>query len=218
MAKKAATPKPEKVKKPKAPKAKKAAAPDPKPIPRVSVGHNLGIDPEKRELFLSDLRKWEALDKAAKSAAGKRRAFEKTIKADGFLMAQITLASKLSTPEGEEEFRQETANLLIAAQYVGAAIGQQLSLFLEPDRTPAVDTAYDLGTQEAMEGKTCKPPYDPSTAQAASYIKGWQDEQDRRMAKGFKKLETADEPSRADTLAAARAANEVEAPPPEKMN
>lgn len=211
-AKKAKPPKePKKAKEPKPPK--KSAA---QRVPIAEIGHNLGVDPDKRELFLSDLRKWQALDKAAKSAGSKRRAFEKEIKSDGFLLDQIHLADKLGTPEGEEEFRLHTANMLIAAQYVGAEIGTQLSLFLEPTRVPSVDLAYDSGVQDCIEGKSCKPPFDPSVPQYASYTKGWQDEQERRMKK-FKKLEP--EPDRTSAMAATRAAAaEVPAPPADKLN
>jgi len=190
--------------------APKAAAP-------VDVGHNLGIDPEKRALFLSDLRKWQALDKAAKSASAKRRAHEKVIKSDGFHLEQIKLGDKLETPEGEAEFRMKTANQLIAAQYVGAAIGQQLALFLEPDRTPAVDRAYDEGTQDSMDGKTAHPSYDPSTPQHAQYMEGYHAETERRLKAGIKQLVEDDAPAdRMSTLQSAREANGV--PSPDKMN
>lgn len=173
-------------------KAKKAKAPKPKKVPKsdtADLGHNLGIDPDKRELFLSDLRKWEVLDKAAKDAGKARREFEKQIKEDGFLLAQIQLGSQLSTPEGEAEFTEKTANLLMAAQYVGAAIGTQLALFLSPDRTPSVDIAMDEGVQDCIEGKVARPGYDPSTPQYKSYLKGFADEQERRVKAGITKLE-----------------------------
>ena len=99
------------------------------------------------------------------------------------------------------------ANDLIAAQYQGAAIGQQLALFLEPDRTPSVDIAFDEGVQDSMDGKTAKPGYDPSVPQYKRYMEGYSAETERRVKAGIGKLEPKDEKPRADVLAAAREAN-----------
>lgn len=175
--------------KPKKPKATEPEA--------VNLGHNLGVDPDKRALFLIDLKQWQKLDKAAKDAAAKRREHEKQIKEDGFLIAQVKLGALLATPEGEEEFRDKTASLLTAAQYVGAAIGTQLALFLSPDRTttasirPLVDVAYDLGVGDCIAGKVARSPYEPLTEQSQSYFKGFADEQERRLKAGITKLEPA---------------------------
>src|SRR5438874_2633264 len=144
-------------------RSKKPKATEPE---AVNLGHNLGVDPDKRALFLIDLKQWQKLDGVAKAAATKRREFEKQIKEDGFLIAQVKLGALLATAEGEEEFRDKTASLLTAAQYVGAAIGTQLALFLAPDRTPAVDVAYDAGVLDCIEGKTARSPYDPSVPQS----------------------------------------------------
>jgi len=216
-AKKAKPTAPKGPKKERKPREKKADAAAPAKMPASAIGHNLGVDPDKRELFLSDLRKWQALDKAAKSASAKRRAFEKEIKSDGFLLDQIHLADKLGTPEGEEEFRMHTANMLIAAQYVGAEIGTQLSLFLEPSRVPAVDLAYDSGVQDSIEGKTAKPGFDPSTEQFRRYMAGYNDETERRIKKGIGS-DVKPNPKREDVLAAAREANELPVPPAAKFN
>ncbi len=98
---------------------------------------------------------------------------------------------ELSTPDGEAAFRMSVADDLRAAQFQGSAIGAQLALFLEPDRTPAVDTAYDRGVQDCIEGKTARSPYDPSVPQTQSYLKGYTDEQERRLKAGITKLEPA---------------------------
>jgi hypothetical protein len=160
------------------------------------------MDPEKRELFLADKRKYAELKEKAGKAASALRAHGKTIKADGFTLRQIQLAIQLDSPEAEAEFKALIANDLLAAQYAGAPIGRQLQLFLEPDRTPAVDLAYDMGVQDSMENKAARPPFDPSTPQHARYLEGFHDDTERRTKAGI----TATEP-RAETLAKAREEN-----------
>lgn len=180
------------MKKPKIDKpAKEPKAPKGEPK-RTDVAGSNTMDPQKRALFLSDKDKYAKAIERQKSATAAVRNAAKTIKADGFSMRQIKLAIQLETPEGEAEFRSLIANDLLAAQYQGAAIGAQLSLFLEPDRTPAVDMAYDEGQKDAMEGKSAKPGYDPSTAQHARYMDGFHDVTAKRIAGGIGKLEKPD--------------------------
>ena len=117
------------------------------------------------------------------------RTLGKTIKADGFSMRQIKLSIQLETPEGEADFKASVANDLLAAQYVGATIGSQLSMFMEPDRTPAVDIAADEGQKDAIEHKPAKPKYDPSTPQHKAYMTAYADEQGRQLKAGIGKLD-----------------------------
>lgn len=171
-------------------------------------------DPELRALAISHRDKYAKLKKRMGDVQKDFRLLGKEVKSDGFTMRQIKLMHELSTPEGEEAFRLSVANDLIAAQYQGAAIGQQLALFLEPDRTPAVDIGYDQGVQDCIEGKTAKSPYAPSVPQTESYLKGYADEQDRRMNK-FKKLNPDDKvppAPRTDEMAEKRAAAALDTP------
>jgi hypothetical protein len=108
------------------------------------------------------------------------------VKEDGFSMRQIKLMVELSTPEGEQAWRMTIANDLIAAQYQGAGIGQQLVLFLEPDRTPSVDVAFDEGQRDSMEGKPPKPRYDPSVPQYQRYLDGFHDHNGKMAMDGIK--------------------------------
>lgn len=164
-------------------------------------------DPEMRELARHHRDTYIKRKAALSKAQRDMQAFGKEVKGDGFSMRQIKLMVELSTPEGEAAWRMTIANDLIAAQYQGAAIGSQLSLFLEPDRTPAVDIAFDEGVQDCIDGKAAKPGYDPSVPQYQRYLEGFAQEQDRRMAKGFKKLDPEEKQAdRAATLAAARPA------------
>lgn len=201
--------------KPAAPKGPKNTKKDKKPAEikaeaSAPVGTNEPkADPEMRELARHHRDKYVVAKAALSKAQRGMQAVGKQIKADGLSLRQIKLMVELSTPEGEAAWRMTIANDLIAAQYQGAAIGQQLALFLEPDRTPAVDVAYDLGVQDSIDGKAAKSPFDPSVPQSQSYLKGFHDETERRVRKGITKLEPAETKARAETLAAARAANEA---------
>lgn len=191
-----------------------ASAEVPKAKGSVPQDNTPKADPEMRALAIKHRDQYSVLKKRLGDAQSKMRAFGKEVKQDGFTMRQIKLMVELSTAEGQEAFRLSVAQDLIAAQYQGAAIGQQLALFLEPDRTPATEIAYDEGVQACIEGKSAKPPYDPSVPQTQSWLKGWNDEHERRMNK-FQKINPdkvpspppAPEADRASTLAEARDAN-----------
>lgn len=177
-------------KEPKAPKT-------PKPAP-ITAGGN-AIDPDTRALFLNNKDKYAKAFERQKKATADVRNIAKQIKADGFTLRQIKLAIQLDSPEGEADFRSLIANDLLAAQYAGAAIGSQLQLFLEDvDRTPAADRAYFEGQEESMKGGTANPPYDPSTPQAQEWLRGFNDDTERRINAGIKPLDDDPPPRSSD--------------------
>jgi hypothetical protein len=201
--------KPKAPKAPKTPKEPKPRKVKEKPAPSTTAGSNT-MDPDARALFLADKARYAKLKDAASKAAQALRAHGKVIKSDGFTVRQIQLAIQLETPEGEAEFRSLIANDLLAAQYAGAAIGSQLSLFLEPDRTPSVDMAFDEGTKDCLEGKAAKPGYDPSTEQHRWYMEGYHAETERRVKAGIGS-DVKPNPTRAEVLQAARDKQATEA-------
>ncbi len=156
--------------------------------PTKAAGSNT-IDPEKRALFLSNKDAYSKASEKLKKAQAAVRSLGKIIKSDGFSIKQIKLAIQLETPEGEAEFKASVANGLLAAQYVGAAIGSQLSMFMEPDLTPAVDIAADEGQKDALEHKPARPKYDPSTPQYASYMAAYAETQGSQLKSGIQPLE-----------------------------
>lgn len=180
-----------------------------KPAPSTVAGSNT-MDPDKRALFLKDKDDYAKAKERLNKAQQAVRALGKVIKADGFTMRQIKLAIQLETPEGEADFKALIANDLLAAQYAGAPIGSQLSLFIEPDRTPAVDMAADEGQRDALEGNPAKPGYAPSTPQYQSYLDAYHSETERRVKEGIGS-DVKPNPSRADVLAAAREKNDQQA-------
>ena len=168
--------------------AKKAAAPKPATPAKGKKGNNL-IDPESRKLFLVHFEAYIGVAKRVTDAQNARRKLEKTIKSDGFKMSQIKDAILLSTPEGEAQLKQEMANRLLAAQYVGADIGEQLSLFMDEPRVPATDRAAKEGQADAAQNKAARPKYDPSTEQYRAYMAAYGEEQGRQVKAGIGKLD-----------------------------
>lgn len=201
-AKKAAVKKEPKPKKPRAAKPPKA---DPKK-PAAQVAGANSVDRDTQNLARVHRDKYVALRAAQLKAGAAMKNLGKVIKADGLTMRQIKLMVDLSTPEGEAAFKANVANDLLAAQWQGAAIGAQLQLFMEPDRTPSVDIAYESGVQDSMDGKSAVSPYDPSLPQTQAYLKGHADDQERRMKNGFKQ-KAEPEPDRPTLLKAAREEN-----------
>lgn len=147
------------------------------------------VDPKMKKTFIEMRDHFATLDERAKSSAGKRRQYSKEIKEAGYSMMQIKISLSLQTPEGEAEFKAEMASRLLAAAYSDADIGDQLSLFLDGDRTPAVDRAYKEGQTCAMKNMAAVPKYDPSTDAYKAFMDGFHDEQGRMVKAGIGKLD-----------------------------
>lgn len=200
----------------KKPRKVRASKPDGKPAAIVAGSNTL--DRNKQALARTHRDQYVKTAEAQKKANRAMTKLKKLIKDDGLNVSQIKIMVDLMTPEGEAAFKASIASSLQAAQWQGAEVGNQLDLFREPDRTPAVDQAYEFGVQDCMDGKTAKSPFDPSLPQSQSYLKGYHDETERRVTAGIKKTEPKDDKPRGETLAAARAANEVPSPPADKFN
>lgn len=190
----------------KAPKKKSAAQEEVK----ASAAGSTKIDRDRQKLAIVHRDAYAKAKAAQDKAARAMQALGKVIKADGFTVKQIKVMVDLTTPEGEEALKLSLTQTLEAARWSNSPIGAQLDMFMEPDRRPAVDMAYEEGVADAMEGKSPKPGYDPSVPQHASYMKGWNEEQERMIKKGIKPTEPTEEKPRAEVLAAAREANAAE--------
>lgn len=203
--------------KPKAPKKPRGAKAAPQASGSVAGDNVVKMDPKMRELARHHRDKYIVAKAALSKAQRGMQALGKTIKADGLSVKQIKVMVDLMTPEGEAAFRASIMSDLQAAQWQGSKIGTQLSLFSEPDRTPSADIAYDEGQQDSMDGKTANPKYAPSVPQHAAYMRGYHEETERRVKDGIKS-DVKPNPTRAETLAAARAKNAEEPPAAEKLN
>jgi hypothetical protein len=112
------------------------------------------------------------------------------LKADGYKVIQMQVADDLSgSPKQEAKVQVAVHDRLQVARWVGHPMGKQLDLFAQPDRTPAVDRAYDEGKQAFMEDKRATPPYAPGTPQYTRWLLGYHDAQDARVRGGLKPLE-----------------------------
>ena len=107
------------------------------------------------------------------------------LKADGFTKKQMQIADDLGTVKGAVKIETEVSDRLKVARWIGHALGAQMDLFEQPDRTPAVDIAYDEGKRASMTNARAKPDYAPSSPQYAWYMAGYHDHQ-RELAGGIR--------------------------------
>jgi hypothetical protein len=132
---------------------------------------------EEREAFLVHRTTWNNIE--AKRATFKRLEAEAkaALKADGFSVKQMKIADDLATETGEKKIQGEVKDRLQVARWLGLAMGSQLDLFEEPDRTPIVDRAYDAGKMASMNDKPAKPPHAPETEAYKAWMSGYHDHQ-----------------------------------------
>lgn len=178
--------------------------------PKASKLDNI-VDPKIKKQFIEMRDHWSELNERANKSAAKRRQYQAEIKQAGFSMQQIKDSIQLSTPEGEADFKAAIANRLLAAAYSDADIGEQLSLFLDVSRTPAIDRAAKEGQTQAMQNKPLNPPYDPSTEQYTAFVDAYHEEQGRQVKAGIKKL---DDKKAAENAKAGRKGAKKAAPAP----
>lgn len=165
------------------PGASAPAAPAAAPAPS---GNTDDLDREEKALFLHHMPRIKAAKDRVNSATADLRNLYKKAKAEGnFTKADFDTAFALETAEKEARERARIARALKIAKIVGSAMGNQLDLFLEPDRTPAIDRAREEGERASMEGKSAQPPYDPSTPQFKTWLEGWHGHQ-ATLAKGIR--------------------------------
>lgn len=182
-------------KKPKADKASKTpkAAATPKAVKAAPKIFN-NDDPEAKALFLQHLPKVKELKEKLNTANANLRNAYKSAKAQGgFEKSDFDYAVEVETAEKEAKARAQIARRLTIARYMGSDLGAQLDLFLEPDRTPAADRAYNEGQTASMKGESARPDYAPETEQYRQWMQGYNDDQETRIKKGIKPLEAAEE-------------------------
>lgn len=188
--------------------ARSANAKPPKPdAPSVNSDD---FDAEEKALFLNHhlptVRRLRALLLTANSNL--RGAYKKAKAESGFTKADFDTAFAVETAENEARERAAIARKLKIAKIMGSALGNQLDMFLEPDRTPITDRAYSEGEQASIENRPAKPSYDPSTAAFREYMEGFHDHQAKMTLNGIAPLATTDDQRAAD-------AQSFDAPKPE---
>lgn len=166
--------------------ARAGGAPAAAPKPPVASGNTDDLDREEKALFLHHMPLIKAAKEALNTANSNLRNLYKKAKAEGnFTKADFDTAFALETAEKEARERAKIARALKIARIVGSAMGNQLDLFLEPDRTPIADRAYSEGEKASMENRAASPPYDPSTEAYRKYMEGFHTHQ-ATLAKGIK--------------------------------
>lgn len=161
-----------------------ASQPEPK-------GSNLmSMDEENRKLFLNvHLPEIKKLREKLNTANANLRNGYKTAKAEGgFTKADFDYAVQVEDEEKEAKAKARIARQLVIARYMGKGLGRQLELFLEEDRTPAGDIAFEEGKQDAIQNKPAKPEYHPATEQHRRYMEGYHSVSEERVKGGIKPL------------------------------
>lgn len=158
-----------------------------------TTGNTDDLDREEKALFLHHMPLIKAARDRVASATGDLRNLYKKAKAEGnFTKADFDTAFALETAEKEAKARARIARELKIARIVGSSMGNQLDLFLEPDRTPAADNAFAEGERDAMQNLPAKLKYDPSTEQARKYLEGYHSVSAKRVKEGIGKLDPED--------------------------
>lgn len=162
------------------------AANPPEP-PSPGAGHNEPpaelSDDQRQALFFQHRREYQTAEDAKKKADADFKNVCKRIKSEGTSVRKIKLARQLETVEGEAAIKAEIAEMIEAVRWTGG--GVQLAMFDEPDRTPAVDRAFEEGKRACMQNAPRKPPYEPSVPQYSKWLEGFSVGQDVLM-QGFK--------------------------------
>jgi hypothetical protein len=164
-------------------KAKKAKAKIVAKTP--SPRHNSPINDEDRALFLNHLPKIADLKAKLNTANANLRNSYKQARADGFTKDDFATAFLIQGAEGEKAKKAAIARDLTIAKWLGCDLGAQLDLFVEDERVPAVDRAFEEGKACSMQNKAAKPPYDPDTEQYRQFMAGFHEHQ-ATLAKGIK--------------------------------
>ena len=161
-------------------RGKRAEPASPKAPPKGAVREI--NDDDLRALAANHRPKFEKALANKKAADKALQDLGKLIKADlgDTGLAIIKAMIELDTPEGEAKVKARVAAQATALKWQSHELGTQILLALdEPDRTPAVDRAFEEGKKASLEGKPRKPSYDPSTPQYASYMAGYDKDQER---------------------------------------
>jgi hypothetical protein len=174
-----------KVKKPKTvktPKKTRAAS--------APTRFNSPVNEEDRALFLNHLPKIADLKAKLNTANSNLRNAYKTAKADGFLKADFETAFQIQEAEGEKAKKAAIARDLTIAKWLGCDLGTQLDLFVQDERVPLAERAYEEGKIASMQNQAAVPSYDPSTEGYREYMRGFHDHQ-ATLASGIKPTPTS---------------------------
>jgi len=149
-------------------------------------GVNPEYDQEEKALFLQFKPEVKMLREALATANSNLRNKYKSAKAQGgFTKADFDTAFALETAEKEAKERAAIARKLKVAKMCGSSLGNQLDMFLMPDRTSLSDRAFEEGESDVMQNIPARPSYDPSTEAYRRYLDGFHSVSERRIKEGM---------------------------------
>lgn len=93
----------------------------------------------------------------------------------------------LESPEGEAALRQNVERQMKIARWMGMAVGTQAEIFVDVDRTPAIERAKAEGKRVGLAGDPCAPPHAPETEQYREWMAGFHEGQ-AVLAKGIRPM------------------------------
>jgi ribosomal protein L17 len=166
---------------PRAPRAAKPSSTPKKPRagsggnPRAKPGTNLKdlSEDEVRHLFLKN--RTEYVSAKAKEAAAKKVVDDivTQAKSDGFTKKELDLSIDLADLKKEKKVIADVETRLRVARWIGHKMGAQMDLFAEPDRTPAVDRAFEEGKTAGLGASPRKSPYAQGLPQNEKWFEGF---------------------------------------------
>lgn len=147
----------------------------------------------EQELFLQHRVSWNNWRAKVKAVEALGIDVKAALKSDGFKVIHMQIADNLLNVKGEAKVTAEVKDRLQVARWIGHAMGNQLDMFEQPDRTPSADKAYENGRIASMQNQPRKPPHDPSTEQYRTWTDGYNDHQEELLARLGKAPRTAEE-------------------------
>ncbi len=171
MVKGRAGPKPGPVK-----RGKKGSEP---PAAEAVPGHNVGshelTDDQKRKLAFDHADAIEKLQAQSRTLVSDIRNLYKKAKAEGYPKKRIDRIIELRKDGGNDKLAAELADDLEIARWLALPVGTQVDLFdlSAPDRTPAVDRAFEVGKIAGMRAERPEPPYPANSPTGQSWMRGY---------------------------------------------
>lgn len=137
-------------------------------------------DEQRQVLFFDWKKRYEAALGKKKEADAAFKNVCKQARAELGSSAVLDIKDAIALADdgenAEEALRAEIERKLRVARWMGAELGAQFDMFgadPQPNRTPAVDKAFEDGKRAGLQGADMVSPHAPSTPQGQSWIRGY---------------------------------------------
>lgn len=98
----------------------------------------------------------------------------------------------LDTPEGEAAMKAEMVRQARVMRWMNIPIGTQGGLFVDADRMPITERAFNEGKRQGLAGESCDNKHHHTTEAHRAHNDGYAEGQTTKATKGFSKLDPAD--------------------------